>query len=450
MKTKLPGSPFERADSLPAALGAAVTAAVIAATVMTGSTPATAQPNDQLCGREHFVASWAAAPTDSLTPLDAAGTPVPMAVDDQTFRMVITPHLGGEQLRLHLTNRFGPGPVTFAEVTVGEQTEGAAATDIHPVTFRGNRSITVPAGEDIVSDPLSFTVTSAQPLAVSIHIAESAGPPTKHWNANATSYYSPPGSGNLTGRTAANQFTSRTGSWFYVRALDVLASAGTHSVVAFGDSITDGFVGSTPMGIPVDRAVADTDSRYPDFLQRRLDHAGIPVSVVNAGIGSNRVVTGGEPFLFGPSAVARFDRDALSLTGVSGVLVQEGINDLGLPPPATAAQVIAGYEQLITAARRAGKKIWLGTVLPASDAIVDGVLLAPDSEKHRQEINTWIRTQQLSDGIVDFDAALRDPGNLSILRADYSSPDRLHPNPAGYRAMADTVELSTIAQHPHC
>jgi lysophospholipase L1-like esterase len=204
------------------------------------------------------------------------------------------------------------------------------------------------------------------------------------------------------------------------------------------------------MGIPVDRAVADTDSRTPDFLQRRLDHAGIPVSVVNAGIGSNRVVTGGEPLLFGPSAVARFDRDALSLAGVSGVLVQEGINDLGLPPPATAAQVIAGYEQLITAARRAGKKIWLGTLLPASDALVDGVLLAPDSEKHRQEINTWIRTQQLGDGVVDFDAALRDPGNLSILRADYSSPDRLHPNPAGYRAVADTVELSAIAQHPHC
>ncbi|MEU1981764.1 GDSL-type esterase/lipase family protein [Nocardia sp. NPDC019395] len=425
-------------------------ALAVAASALTGATPVTAQPGEQHCARDRFVAAWTASPTDSLTPLDASGGPVPLTVDDQTFRMVITPNLGGEQLRVHLTNRFGQGPVTFGEVTVGEQTEGAGATRIRPVTFGGNRSITVPAGADIVSDPLPFRTTPAQPLVVGIHVAGPAGPPTKHWNANATSYYSPPGSGNLTSRTAAGQFTSRTGSWFYVHGLDVQAPAGTHAVVAFGDSVTDGFVGTTPMGIPADRAVADTDSRYPDFLQRRLDDAGIPVSVVNAGIGSNRVVTGGEPFLLGPSALTRFERDALDHAGVSGVLVQEGINDLGLPPPATAEQVIAGYEQLITAAHRAGKKIWLGTLLPASDALVDGVLLAPDSEKHRQAINTWIRAQQLADGTVDFDAALRDPHNPATLRADYSSPDRLHPNPSGYRAMADAVELAMIAQHPSC
>ncbi len=433
-----------------ASVVAAMTTLVIAASVMTGAGPATAQPGDRHCDRERFVAAWTASPTDSLTPLDASGGPVPLAVDDQTFRMVITPHLGGEHLRLHLTNRFGQGPVTFAEVTVGEQTEGAAATRIRPVTFNGNRSVTVAAGSDIVSDPLSFRTTSARPLVVGIHVAGRAGPPTKHWNANATSYYSPPGSGNLTGRPAADRFTSRTGSWFYVHALDVLAPAGTHAVVAFGDSITDGFVGTTPLGIPADRAVADTDSRYPDFLQRRLDAAGIPVSVVNAGIGSNRVVTGGEPFLLGPSALARFERDALDHAGVSGVLVQEGINDLGLPPAASAAQVIAGYEQLITAAHHAGKKIWLGTLLPASDALIDGVLLAPGSEKNRQEINAWIRTQHLADGIVDFDAALRDPHNPATLRADYSSPDRLHPNPLGYRAMAEAVDLAMITRPPDC
>ncbi|MFI5717524.1 GDSL-type esterase/lipase family protein [Nocardia sp. NPDC051750] len=431
-------------------LCATTTALAITATMMTGATTATAQPGDRSCDREQFVAAWTASPTDSLTPVDASGGPVPPAVDDQTFRMVITPHHGGTQLRLHLTNRFGQGPVTFAEVTVGEQTAAAGATDIRPVGFGGKRSVTVPAGADIVSDPLPFPIESAQPLVVGIHVAGRAGPPTKHWNANATSYYSPPGSGNLTHRTEPDPFAFRTGSWFYVHALDVLAPAGTHSVVAFGDSITDGFVGTTPAGIPADRAVADTDTRYPDFLQRRLDRAGIPVAVVNAGIGSNRVVTGGEPFLFGPSAVSRFERDALNHAGVSGVLVQEGINDLGLPPPATAAQVIAGYEQLIAAARRAGKKIWLGTLLPASDALVDGVLLAPDSEKHRQDINTWIRTQKIADGIVDFDAALRDSHNPATLRAEYSSPDRLHPNPHGYQAMADAVDLAMIAQHHTC
>ncbi|MGW0178699.1 GDSL-type esterase/lipase family protein [Nocardia sp. NPDC003345] len=448
MRTNDSGRPHRRPATAPAALSAVL--AVVAATVLAGSAPAGARPDDSGCAGDRFVASWTASPTDSLTPLDAAGTPVPLVVDDQTLRMVVTPHFGGTQVRLHLTNRFGAGPVTFDRVTVGEQTTGAAAAGIRAVGFDGRRAVTVPAGGDIVSDPLPFAVTAARPLAVSIHVAGTAGPPTKHWNANATSYFAPAGTGDLTEAADADRFTEQTGSWFYVHALDVLAPAGTHAVVAFGDSITDGFVGSTPVGVPVDRAVADTDSRYPDFLQRRLDAAGIPVSVVNAGIGSNRVVTGGEPLLFGPSAVARFERDALNQAGVSGVLVQEGINDLGLPPPATAAQVIAGYEKLIDAARRAGKKIWLGTLLPASDAVVDGVLLTPDSERHRQEINAWIRGQNLTDGVVDFDAALRDPGNPSVLRADLSSPDRLHPNPAGYRAMADAVDLTAIAPDPHC
>ncbi|MFJ1455407.1 GDSL-type esterase/lipase family protein [Nocardia sp. N2S4-5] len=223
-------------------------------------------------------------------------------------------------------------------------------------------------------------------------------------------------------------------------------------VVAFGDSITDGFVGATPLAVPADRAVADTNGRYPDVLQRRLDAANIPVSVVNAGIGSNRVLTSGEPLLLGPSGLARFERDALNRAGVGGVLVQEGINDLGLPPHADAPAMIAGYEQLIEAAHRHGKKIWLGTLLPASDAIVDGTLLVPGSEATRQQINAWIRTQTLADGVVDFDAAVRDPGNPAVLRDAYSGPDRLHPSLAGYRAMAETIDLTMLAaaESPSC
>ncbi|MEU2013918.1 GDSL-type esterase/lipase family protein, partial [Nocardia sp. NPDC019302] len=162
----------------------------------------------------------------------------------------------------------------------------------------------------------------------------------------------------------------------------------------------------------------------------------------------NRVHTSGEPLLLGPSGLARFERDALAQSGVSGVLVQEGINDLGLPPPPGATQMIAGYEKLITTAHAHGKKIWLGTLLPASDALVDGVLLAPRSETDRQQINAWIRTQNLADGIVDFDAALRDPANPSVLRNDYGSPDRLHPSLAGYRVMAETVDLALLGNSP--
>ncbi|MFJ2666884.1 GDSL-type esterase/lipase family protein [Nocardia fluminea] len=200
-------------------------------------------------------------------------------------------------------------------------------------------------------------------------------------------------------------FTSTTNSWFYVNALDVLAPAETRAIVAFGDSITDGFVGATAAAVPADRAVADTNGRYPDLLQRRLDDARIPISVVNAGIGSNRLLTSGEPLLLGPSGLSRFARDALDQAGVSGILVQEGINDLGLPLHADAASMIAGYQQLITIAHRHGKKIWIDTLLPASGAVVNGVQLAPRSETDRQQINTWIRSQTLADGIVDFDAA---------------------------------------------
>jgi lysophospholipase L1-like esterase len=414
--------------------------------------PALAQARESACGGEHFVASWAASPTDSVTPMDASGEPVPMTVNNQTFRMVITPHLGGTQVRIRLTNRFGLTPVTFDTVSVGDQVSGATAANIAPVLFGGKPSTTLAAGADVLSDPVAFTAASFRPLAVSIHVADPVGPPTKHWNSNATSYYSPAGSGDLTGQPDPTAFTATTNAWLYVNALDVLAPAETRAIVAFGDSITDGFVGTTPAAVPADRAVADTHGRYPDLLQRRLDDARIPLSVVNAGIGSNRLLTSGEPLLLGPSGLSRFERDALDQAGVSGILVQEGINDLGLPPQADAASMIAGYQQLITTAHRHNKKIWIGTLLPASDAVVNGVQLAPRSETDRQQINTWIRNQTLADGIVDFDAALRDPADPAVLRDVYASPDRLHPNPAGYRAMADTVELSMLAdtRSPAC
>ncbi|WP_280272972.1 GDSL-type esterase/lipase family protein [Nocardia wallacei] len=427
--------------------------ALLAVTVLaSASAVTTAHAEETACGGQHFVASWTGSPTDAVTPLDASGGPIPLAVDDQTFRMVVTPHLGGSQLRVHLTNRFGVTPVTFDKVTIGNQVSGAALTDIRPVLFGGQAGTTLAPGAEAVSDPVDFAVASFAPLAVSMHVAGQAGPPTKHWNANATSYYSPTGSGDLTGRSGPDGFSSTTGSWFYVDAVDVLAPTGTRAVVAFGDSITDGFVGATPLAVPADRAVADTNGRYPDVLQHRLDAANIPVSVVNAGIGSNRVLTSGEPLLLGPSGLARFERDALNRAGVGGVLVQEGINDLGLPPHADAPAMIAGYEQLIEAAHRHGKKIWLGTLLPASDAIVDGTLLVPGSEATRQQINAWIRTQTLADGIVDFDAAVRDPGNPAVLRDAYSGPDRLHPSLAGYRAMAETIDLTMLAaaESPSC
>ncbi|MEU0539913.1 GDSL-type esterase/lipase family protein [Nocardia sp. NPDC005978] len=421
-----------------------------AVSIVVPAASATADPAVPGCGADHFVAGWTASVTDAVTPLDPTGTVVPSVVSDQSFRMMITPHLGGSTLRIRLSNRFGLTPVTFGAVTVGTQDIGAAVRNPRPVTFGAGRSAVVPAGAEIVSDPVELSFAAFTRLAVSIHVAGTAGPPTKHWNANATSYYSPTGSGDLTGGDSGAGFTEKTYSWLYVDALEVSAPASTRSIVAFGDSITDGMITNSPVGVPAEIALADTDGRYPDVLQRRLDAAGIPLSVANAGIGSNRLVTDGQPLMLGPSGIQRFRRDALEQAGVAGVLVLEGINDLGLPPQANADQMISGLRQVVAEARQAGVKIWLGTILPAADALVNGVAIAPASEDFRQRINAWIRTQQVADGVVDFDAALRDPVDPTVLARGFSGPDRLHPNLAGYRAMADAVDLTMLAEALEC
>jgi lysophospholipase L1-like esterase len=218
------------------------------------------------------------------------------------------------------------------------------------------------------------------------------------------------------------------------------------SVVAFGDSITDGWVAATPLSIPVATSILNTNGRYPDDLQRRLTAAGINVSVVNAGISSNQLLASGSGLtaIYGPSGLSRFGLDTLKVAGVSGIIVLEGINDLGLGQGVTPAQLEAGYTQLINEAHAAGLKIWLGTITPASNSIIDGTLTAPNSETYREQVNAWIRTQRLSDGVIDFDAAIRNPQDPSQILPSLAGPDNLHPNLAGYQAMANAVNLSQL------
>ena len=176
-----------------------------------------------------------------------------------------------------------------------------------------------------------------------------------------------------------------------------------------------------------------------------IDAAGIPISVVNEGISANRLVTGGFGLLMGPSGVQRFQQDALDQPGVRGVILQEGINDLGIPPPITTpSELIAGYEKVIAMAHAQGVKIWIGTLLPASNAIIDGPASSPLSEIYREQANAWIRGQHLADGVIDFDAALRDPNDPTVLNPLYASVDHLHPNLLGYQKMAATVNLAML------
>ncbi len=388
---------------------------------------------------EHWVASWTASPSDASAPVDAALLPVPHMLDDQTLRMVVTPHLGGDALRVHLSNRFGSTPLNFGHVTIGRDTVNGVV-DITPVTFDGNERVVAQPGVDVTSDPVRFVFSAFAPLAVSMFLPDQEGSPTKHWNANATSRYALPGSGDLSSKASNSDFPHVTESWFYIDEIDVEAPLATHCIVVFGDSITVGFVASGPQSIPVSLKVADKNGRYPDDLQRRLNTSHIPISVVNAGIGENEVLTDSVVGFGGPSALHRFRRDALDLPGCTGVLFMEGINDLGLADK-TASQLIGGYKEIIDMAHAARKKIWLGTLLPDSNATVD---VTPHSEMYREQVNAWIRSQHLADGVVDFDRDLRDPFHPAVMNPAYVGPDNLHPNLLGYKVMAHALPLSML------
>ncbi|MCC3312907.1 GDSL-type esterase/lipase family protein [Nocardia africana] len=190
--------------------------------------------------------------------------------------------------------------------------------------------------------------------------------------------------------------------------------------------------------------MVDRNVRYPDFLQRRLDSAGAPFTVLDAGISGNRVTRAGFIPQFGPAAVDRVQRDVIDQAGVTDAIILEGLNDLGIPIGASYDDVVAGYTDLITRLHVAGVKVHLATILPAANALTDGILTLPNADTTRQRINTWIRGQHLSDTVIDLDAAVRDPAAPNTLARALAGPDNLHPSPAGYRAMADAIDLTSF------
>jgi len=413
---------------LPVTLALLVLAATIA--VFASSRPAAsrlaaaARPVD-------WVTSWSASPQTAKP-----GTRAAAGFDDQTLREIIFPSVGGDLIRLELTNVFGASVLRIGHVTVALAGLGATVVPgtIHPVTFGGSPSIRVPAGEQVLSDPVRMRVAALQDLAVSVYLPGRTGRATLHTAAQQVNWMS--AAGDHAAETGSAAFTASIPSWYYVSGLLVRSPAATGTVVALGDSITDG-VGSTSGG----------NDRWPNDLARRLDGlAGPTLAVADEGIGGNRVLTGSR--CCGDSALTRFARDVLDLRGVRDIIVLEGINDIGDSAGSHAeispAQMIAGYEQLIARAHARGVRIFGATLPPFQGARY----YSPAGEATREAVNTWIRTSGAFDGVVDFDAAIRDPANPLRLNPGYDSGDHLHPNNAGYQAMANAINLRMLLPPP--
>jgi len=402
---------------------------VLAAAVLAHAPDAWAQPG---CDGSHWVGAWTTSPAYQR----------PEGFQGQTLRMIVTPHRGGSATRVRLTNRFGDRPVRFEHAHVALRQSGAELVpgSGRRLTFRGRQEVTIAPGASTVSDPVQLGFAAFQDLAVSLYAERATGPTTEHVVARQTSFLTAPGEGDHAADESPEAFSATTTAWSFLEAVEVGAPKRVGTVVALGDSITDGYqrrafpVGENAGGI-------DLNERYPDFLARRLLDARGPnaPSVLNAGISGNRVLRDGVTDQ-GRSALARVDADVLAAAGVTDVILLEGINDLGQTPRATPGELIEGLRQLVRRLRAAKLNVLLGTLTPA------GGTRRRKANAGRKLVNEWIRTSGVP--AVDFDAAVRDPADPSRLQPEYDSGDHLHPNSAGYRAMADAVDLSALRGTP--
>ena len=359
--------------------------------------------------------------------------------------MTVRPTLGGERVRIRLSNAFGTKPLTIGAAHVAIVSEGSKILpdSDRKLSFGGRPSVNVPPGAPILSDPVDLTIPVFAEVAVSIWVT-SASEPTIHDLGQKPTYISQPG--DFTGAAEISNATTAT-SWYWLSDVEVLASDRASATVALGDSITDGF-----------GAKAGEYNDWPDLLADRLaaQKNSPPMAVLNEGIGGNRVLHDAA----GINALARFDRDVLANPGVVNLIVMEGINDVGWPnmkphvpkdggapkPNPFAAQkvsaedIIVGLKQIVDRAHQHGIRVFGATLTPYEDADY----FTQDGEVIRKAVNDWIRTSGAFDGVFDFDAAVRDPAHPGRFKAEYQMGDHLHPSVAGYKAMADAVDLSLL------
>lgn len=402
--------------------------------------------------QQHWVATWGTAttlaihelpawvqppPADSLPPNPPPSPvlPVPATMQDQSLRMIVRSSVGGTQLRLQFANALGAPPTRLGAVRVALHTGDGridAASD-RAVTFNGASEVTLRPGALVVSDAIALELPPLTEVAVSIWLPDVSDTRSSHELGLNTTYVA---SGNT---VSAEAFTAAqiNRSYFWLTGMEVLAAPGSGSIVAFGDSITDGY-SSTP----------DAHRAWPALLAAKLqaDPALARLGVVNMGISGNRVLR----HLVGSSAVSRFDRDVLARSGVEWLILMEGINDInftalpGAPESeqASAQQIIEGLAQLVDRAHAHGIKVLGGTLMPMGGLWLHN----PMTEAMRQEVNSWIRSSGKFDAVVDFDAVTRNPADPQRLHPDFDAGDFIHPNDAGNAAMADAIDLQLFAR----
>jgi lysophospholipase L1-like esterase len=389
----------------------------------------------------HWIGTWAASPQPTWSADFALPTSIPAQLSDQTIRQVVRVSAGGKRARIVLSNAYGRQPLVIGAAHLAMSAGGSAvvAGSDRALTFDGQRSVSIPPGAPVVSDPVDLTIAPLSELVISLYLPQRTAPATFHWDGRRTAYLA---AGNAA-QARAIDADATIDARLLLSGVQVENADATGTVVAFGDSLTDGN-GSTP----------NADRRWPDYLARRL--APHQVAVLNAGISGARVLDS----RMGENALARFDRDVLSEPRVKAVIVMMGINDIGWPgspfapeaKPMSAERLIAGYRQLIARARARQVRI-IGATLPPFEGALSGTALEGHYSKEkdgvRQAVNAWIRGGGAFDAVVDFDALLRDPTRPTRMLPAYDSGDHLHPGDAGYAAMANAIDLrNLLGNHP--
>jgi lysophospholipase L1-like esterase len=361
---------------------------------------------------------------------------------NQTLRQIVHTSVGGDTVRVRISNVFGNAPLEIGSVHIALHTTASTivAGSDKTLTFSGRSSFVIPPNGLMVSDPIGFAAPAGGDVVISMFFPKATNGSAIHYASHVTNYI---GAGDQTTAATLRSPTS-VGFWAFLAGLDIdIPDPDARTIVTLGDSITDGSASTT-----------NANSRWPNILAARLLAAGMKnVSVANVGIGGNRVLHDAPGLTSGVSALARFGRDVLSQPGIQYLIILEGINDLGQPGTASAPlsesvtsdDVIAGLQQLANRAHEKGIKVFGCTLTPFAVATSAGYY-SPEKDAYRRAVNDWIRSGAAFDGVIDFDLATRDPDHPESFLPDYDSGDHLHPKDAGYKAMGEAIDLSLFVK----